>query len=291
MTNQLTAPEFVRSQQPLMLPELARTVALVHCQRRDEAVAVQDGEPPPAEWLPELETRRVKFANYELANALESIAVKWLEAPSPSWDFEAWKRCTPNWKRRIARARKEVRGLCAIEKRKIQKERTSSIIASVMADERTMQTTQAIRFALRAAMMSLEAAVRATSDTGERRKLDRAEIAEASIDHLHNTLEIRGRVWCGVEVECKPPKSAAPLKPKSKRVAPVEDQTVMTWLKDQIGARRKKNEDTIRPTMIWLMRDRFRAHGLTRKRAGKIYAKLPKPYKGTPGPSPKSNTD
>ena len=38
---------------------------------------------------------------------------------------------------------------------------------------------------------------------GERRELDRAEIAEAEIDHVRNTLEIRGRVWCDVEVERK----------------------------------------------------------------------------------------
>ena len=298
MTNRTIAPENDGNSQKLMLHELAPKVALVHCQRRDEAVAVQDGEiPPPADWQSELDRRLPDFIKYTMTDELERVdsdlfvAATRLGAPGTSWQFEAWQRCTPNWKTRIARARREMRREIRGEKRKIFEERAVDIIAGVIAAEQMQKATEQIQLALRAAMMGLGAAVRATSDTGERRQLDRAEIAEADIDHVHNTLEIRGRVWCDVEVERKARESTAAPKSKGKRAEPVDDQTVMTWLQDQIRARRKKKDDTIRPTMIWVMLDQFRAQGLTRTRAGKIYGKLPKPYKGTPGPVSKSNTD
>jgi hypothetical protein len=296
MTNQTIAPEADGSPQKLMLYELAFRLVPIHCQRRDEAIDVQDGGPIPPEWQSEFEKRRADSIKRELAARLSEfdlsdpfIASHYLGVSGT--EFDAWQERTPDWAHRIAQVRKNERRKYEADNRKAVENRAPSRVASQMAGEPAEAATIAIDQALRREMMATTSIVRVTSDRGEPRELNRAEIAKAGIDHVHNSLEIRGRVWCDVEVECKSSGSAATPKPKSKRAEPVDDQTVMTWLQAQISERRKKNQDTIRPTMIWAMRDRFRAQGLTRQRAGKIYGKLPKPYKGTPGPSPKSNTD
>jgi hypothetical protein len=209
VTYRTTAPETNRSQQKLMLHELAPKVARIHCERRDEAVDVQDSRLPPSDWDHELDNRRLEFIERNLDVALRDfdsserfIAVLFLGVPGASGEFEVWKRRNSDWETRIARVRTERRKEYEAEKRKILEERAFSIVAGHMADERKQQATEEIQLALRAAMIDPEASVQATSDAGERRQLDRAEIVEAGIDHVRNTLEVRGSLWCNVEVEC-----------------------------------------------------------------------------------------
>jgi hypothetical protein len=53
MTDQTTAPKADGNPKKLRLHELAYKLVPIHCQRRDEAIAVQDGDlSPPPEWQP-----------------------------------------------------------------------------------------------------------------------------------------------------------------------------------------------------------------------------------------------
>jgi hypothetical protein len=211
VTYETTAPEANRSSQKLMLYELAPKVARIHCERRDEAVGVEDGRLPPSEWGHELDDRRLEFIKRNLDIALGQfdssdlfIAALFLGVSSTSGEFEVWKLRNSDWQTRIARVRTERRREYEAEKRKILEDRAFSTVAGHMAGERKQQATEEIQLALRAALMDPKATVRATSNAGERRQLDRAEIVEAGIDHVRNRLEIRGSWWCDVEVECPP---------------------------------------------------------------------------------------
>jgi hypothetical protein len=305
VTYQTTAPEANRSPQKLMLYELAPKVARIHCERRDEAVDVEDGRLPPSEWGPELENRRLEFIKRNLDIALGEfdssdlfIAALFWGVPSTSGEFEVWKRCTPDWQARIARVRTKRRREYEAKQRKILEERALSTVAGHMARERKEQATEEIQLALRAAMMDPEATVRATPDAGERRQLDRAEIAEAGIDHVRNTLEVRGSVWCTVEVECPTTIKAPPVAPSGTPVADADpaspnatdndtpsDEVVNASLVLEQARRIEANEPCGKNEVRVYLRRKY-PH-LSRDDADRFYEDLPshlKPKSGPKGP-------
>jgi hypothetical protein len=300
VTYRATAPEPNHSQQKLMLHELAPRVARIHCEQRDEAVDLQDSRLPPSDWDHELDHRRLEFIERNFDIALEEfdssdlfIAVLYLGVPGTSGAFEVWKHRNPDWETRISLVRTERRREYEAEKRKILEERAFSVVAGHMADERKQQATEEIQLALRAAMMDPEAKVRATSDAGERRQLDRAEIVEAGIDHVRNRLKIRGSWWCDVEVECSPIK-APPVAPSGTRVPDADpasrnvtidtpsDEVVNAYLVLEQARRIDAGEKCGMTEVRVYLRHKF-SH-LSRDDADRFYGKLDSILKPTTGP-------
>jgi hypothetical protein len=92
----------------------------------------------------------------------------------------------------------------------VDRDWAAGVVARRMARDRAKAATNEIRRALHAAIMEPGAKVVATSDSGERRQLDRAELTDAVIDFVGNRLEIRGHWWIDVEVAASQATSQLP---------------------------------------------------------------------------------
>jgi hypothetical protein len=195
--------------QRLMLHELAAKVARGHCERRDQAIAVLNGEePPPPEWAGELQERRERYVDRELDIARKDFVTETTGAPRSLEERAVWLRQGETRASRLAQAEAKWQQKHEARTRAWAEARAGEIAAGNLAQELADKATEAILHALGSAMMDQGAEVWATPEGGERRRLDRAEIAEAEIDFItdswsgrpRNRLKIRGRLWCDVEV-------------------------------------------------------------------------------------------
>ena len=264
MTNHTAALKAGPMPQRLMLWELAPLVARALCEQRDEATGVQDGDlKPPAAWRPELKNRRLEYIKRELTIALEQ--------------FDSSDPFVATTSLAHARKRKEYEA----QKRKMVAKRAPRIVARLIANEKKQQATEEIQLALRAAMMDPETTVRATSEAGERRQLDRAEIVEAGIDHVRNRLEIRGNWWRDVEVEC-PPTIKAPPSPDAPDNDTPSDKVVNAYLVLE-QARRIDADEKCGKNEVRLYLPKEFPH-LSRDDADRFYDKLDSSLRPTTGP-------